>query len=242
MIDLKIKKSAKSFETGLSKFGGTPDLPKEIDCPTFEGEPMVFLAQINLKQINIYEIKDLLPKSGILFFFVTDLSDYPPKHKVLFSNSNDISKVEFPISLNDDFRFNELAISFEKTHTFPSGETLEFESLSKNDQDAYQELDEGIFTYEDSQIFGHTYPAQGDVNLEWACERLNIDLSEVYDSDQEKIDEKRKEFINLFQFSTENSIPELYDSFYISGMGYFGIEKSDLNNCDFDKTILIIQN
>ena len=241
-FDIKLNENTESFETGLSKFGGTPDLPKEIDWPTFEGEPMAFLSQINLEQLSDYDIESVLPKSGILYFFSTDLSDYPPKHKVLFSKSSEVHKVEFPISLNDDFKFNELVMSFEKIYTFPSGETLEFESLSENDQDVYHELDEDIFTYENNQILGHTYPAQGDVNLEWACERLEIDLSEVYDSDQEIVNKKRIEFINLFQFSTENSIPELYDNFYVSGMGYFGIEKNDLKNCDFDKTILIIQN
>jgi len=241
-IDIKVDENAELHKTGLSKFGGTPDLPKEIDWPTLEGEPMAFLAQINLKQINDYDLENLLPKSGILYFFFTDLSDYPPKHKVLFSKSSETHKGEFHTSLNNDFKFNELALSFEKRYTFPSGETLEFESLSEKDQDVFHELDEDIFTYENNQILGHTYPAQGDVNLEWACKRLEIDVSEVYDSDQEKVDEKRKEFINLFQFSTENSIPELYDNFYVSGMGYFGIEKNDLKNCDFDKTILIIQN
>ena len=84
---------------------------------------------------------------------------------------------------------------------------------------------------------------QSDVKIEWACEYLGIEFSsDELETNQEKIDNIRNEFINLFQFSTENSIPEFFENFYISSMGYFGIKEKDLKERNFDKTVLIFQN
>lgn len=57
-------------EPGQSRFGGHPDLPAEIEWPAHAGtgEPLPFLAQVNLTEI--VGLTDLeLPTSGHLYFF-----------------------------------------------------------------------------------------------------------------------------------------------------------------------------
>ena len=240
-IEIKINDDSVKAELGESKFGGTPDFSEGIFWPMSDGKPMIFLAQINCKHVSVFDSENLLPKIGFIYFFIANPEDYPLDYKVLFSNKEEIKKTNFPELIEDNYKFSEFTMLFENSFTFPSGETLEFESLSENDKDSYHELDEDFFTYDNNQILGHTYPAQGDVNLEWACERLGIDIEDDYDSELEIIDNKRREFVNLFQFSTENSVPEFFDNFYMNAMGYFGIEKNDLINLNFDKTILITQ-
>ena len=242
-INIELEDYQNGTEIGISKFGGNPDLPSNIKWPISENEPMTFLAQLNLNQISEFDLENLLPKSGFLYFFIANPAEFSLDHKVIYSKDLELSKREFPKELNDDCKFNQLKMSFQTIYTFPSGETLEIESLSENDQESYFELDEDFFTYESNQILGHTYPMQGDVKLEWAFGSLGIEMSsDTYNEDQARIDYLRNDFLNLFQFSTENSVPEFYENFYINAMGYFGIRKQDLIENKFDETIFIIQN
>ena len=74
----------------LSWFGGLPTLPDEMEWPIYvpdpkpdwrtnEPVPMHFLAQIDCAEFPDFEGRELLPESGILFFFAqTDWSNYDP--------------------------------------------------------------------------------------------------------------------------------------------------------------------
>lgn len=242
-INIEVEEDQSEINLGDSKFGGKPDLPKNIEWPKSENEPMTFLAQLNLKQVSEFDIDKTLPNFGMLYFFIANPSEFNLEHKVVYSAENDLSETPFPTELNEDCRFKDLKMTFETIYTFPSVETLEIETLSENDANSYYEIEEDFFTYENNQILGHTYPMQSDVKIEWACEYLGIEFSsETLDSNQEEIDNMRNEFINLFQFSTENSIPEFSENFYICSMGYFGIKEKDLKEGNFDKTVLIFQN
>lgn len=58
---------------GQSKVGGNPDLPKGWDWPTNqENAPLRFYVQINLADVKPYDLENLLPGSGYLYFFVDD--------------------------------------------------------------------------------------------------------------------------------------------------------------------------
>lgn len=242
-INIEVEEEQSKINLGDSKFGGMPDLPENIEWPKSENEPMSFLAQINLEQISKFDINKSLPSSGILYFFIANPSEYSLDHKVIYTVDSEIKERPFPKELIEDCRFNDLKMSFETIYTFPSSETLEVESLTENDLSSYYDIDEDFFTYENNQILGHTYPMQNDVKIEWACQYIGIEhTSESLIMNNEKIESFRNEFINLFQFSTENSIPEFSENFYICSMGYFGITKNDLEKRNFDTTILVFQN
>lgn len=60
---------------GVSKFGGCPDLPAEVEWfRTGSGTPMTFLAQINFAETVAYDLDNKLPKYGTLYIFY-DCSD-----------------------------------------------------------------------------------------------------------------------------------------------------------------------
>lgn len=50
---------------GGSRFGGSPDVPRTFEWPTFKGHPLTFLAQIDLSWLP----PSLLPPHGWLLFF-----------------------------------------------------------------------------------------------------------------------------------------------------------------------------
>ncbi len=55
---------------GASKIGGLPNLPKDMDWPLCAGEPLLFLAQIDLAEAAPFDSSRLLPPSGFFWFFL----------------------------------------------------------------------------------------------------------------------------------------------------------------------------
>src|SRR5262249_8470183 len=61
-----------NIEIGASKMGGCPDLPADINWPSWH-EPMAFIGQFNLAAVSPYDREALLPSQGLLsFFYETD--------------------------------------------------------------------------------------------------------------------------------------------------------------------------
>ena len=56
---------------GASKFGGAPDVPLEFEWPMWNEKPLGFLAQINLEEVALFDVEGVLPKSGLLLFFLS---------------------------------------------------------------------------------------------------------------------------------------------------------------------------
>lgn len=52
-----------------SRFGGAPDLPAGGVWPSWDSEPLTFLAQIDLAAVHAAGIDPLLPESGLLLVF-----------------------------------------------------------------------------------------------------------------------------------------------------------------------------
>ena len=62
-----------------SKIGGKPAVPHDFVWPRYLGEsydnitkerPLSFMAQVNLEDVKHYDTEKLLPKTGILSFFL----------------------------------------------------------------------------------------------------------------------------------------------------------------------------
>lgn len=61
-------------EKGNHRFGGLPDLPREVKL---HEEGMEFIAQINCA--DIAALQDYLPRTGVLYFFIKDQEELDPK-------------------------------------------------------------------------------------------------------------------------------------------------------------------
>jgi uncharacterized protein YwqG len=68
---------------GNTRLGGVPDLPPDAEHPQTDGKLWIFLAQLNLEELA--PLQDYLPRSGILYFFVTDTGEIED-HRVLYYN------------------------------------------------------------------------------------------------------------------------------------------------------------
>ena len=79
-IRILTTKEDKYFKKGNSRFCGLPDFPPGFEFPrNKEGKLYQFLCQISLEQISYYN--HLLPKEGILYFFIEKESDLSAGNK-----------------------------------------------------------------------------------------------------------------------------------------------------------------
>jgi uncharacterized protein YwqG len=81
IIDLR---EADQLEVGRSRLGGDPDLPPTLAWPQIQGEPLVFVAQLDLAELARYEAATELPRAGLLSFFYAPIppDGYELEHPV----------------------------------------------------------------------------------------------------------------------------------------------------------------
>ncbi|MBZ0296139.1 MAG: DUF1963 domain-containing protein [Anaerolineae bacterium] len=116
---------------GKSKFGGFPDLPPSIPWPTWQDYPLSFLAQFNLAEVAPYDLENLLPKSGVLYFFSLDgredvsewLWNIPATWRVIYYD-DDLSllrRADRPLTLPDSGIYFSCKTEFEVQISLPYG-------------------------------------------------------------------------------------------------------------------------
>lgn len=78
----RFPKDCEAPRLGGSRIGGLPDLPKGVEWPRLSAvnydpfknrepdEPLWFLTQVNLAEVAAFALANLLPKTGIPYFFL----------------------------------------------------------------------------------------------------------------------------------------------------------------------------
>lgn len=261
-----LKLTDKKAEPLQTKIGGKPDLPPDFEWYYYEGEdfngvtenrPLSFIAQINCTEIKPYDKDDLLPDTGMLYFFYelgTMTWGYSPEDKGsarVFYYDGDLSllkQTDFPETLDKDYIIPEKTPEFVSISDVPDySEVYEFydADFQDDDYDIYQELRESEFSDEIRiKLLGYADLIQNTIQCE--CEYV----SRGYDygngvpdtSEEEKADIEKKaaDWILLFQLDTiETDDYELM--FGDCGRIYFYIRKKDLAERNFDNVQLILQ-
>jgi len=78
--------AAEQAVIGATRFGGLPDLPLETEWPRAPDDaPLLFYAQIALRDVAETPVAGLLPETGLLSFFAGDLQADPIPVMVLLS-------------------------------------------------------------------------------------------------------------------------------------------------------------
>ncbi len=258
---------AKTEESALkSKFGGKPAVPSDFIWPRFEsadynGEianrPLSFLCQINLAEIQAYDREKLLPQKGMLLFFYeqeTMCWGYDPTEKgcarvYYFEDVNELSALDFPEDLREDYRLKAYGLSFEAKDSYPSFEELDCHVETDCDFEVYDETLEKMgydIEFERHKLLGYADPVQSEMLTE--CERVTRGLycgdAESYrntpEDEEASIQKAAADWTLLFQMaSIEEDGCELM--FGDVGNLYFYIRKQDLKARNFDKIWLILQ-
>ena len=240
-----------------SKIGGKPAVPEGFVWPYYEGTPLSFMAQINLKDVANLDKDNLLPKSGVLsFFYELDSMKwgYDPKDKgsarvFYFPDEAALTAAEFPDELEDYAQIPEYSVKFKAHISLPESIDNEY------DDDDYDECCEELgYEYDDdgerTKLLG--YPDVIQNPMEEECETVSRGYSQGNPEDDKNIPESEKadiksksdEWITLFQMGTicdEDGDDDYELMFGDCGHIYYWIRKNDLAECNFDNIWLILQ-
>lgn len=247
---------------GITKIGGRPDMPPGIAWPTWDDQPLAFIAQINLSETASYDREHMLPTTGMLYFFYDEQFDYPPKPecwRVLYDSSehSHLHRVDFPPDLEN--RFTSCAIDFSIEITLPPFESPYIEQLGLSYNTAYSptatpegrkeaEAYQGLLNHLDTQydrrmihrVLGHPDPIQGDMMLE--CQMFTHGLTwKDYQQNDPRITELQRDSLQwrlLLQIDSDNEAAMMWGDV---GRIYYLIPEEALIAQKFDNTWLIFQ-
>jgi uncharacterized protein YwqG len=238
------------IEIGQSKLGGKPDLPETITWATDqENTPLAFVGQINLAEVESFDTENLLPKTGILYFFYDATQEFygediseKDKFRVIYYNGDlsVLKRKNFPADLEKDAtmaRFNPAKIEPTKEISYPSSGDKIYDKLKEKDYEKFGELtDDGIAT----KLLGYSNNLQNPMEMECELITNGIDLDN-YESPEAKALEPN--FANWKLLLQVDSCSDGEGSMDFAGGGviYYWIKKDDLLNKDFDKAWFSMQ-
>ncbi len=248
---------------GTSKLGGLPDLPPQLQWPTWNGVPLAFLAQINLAEIHQFDITKTLPASGRLSFFY-DADHVPVGYnpawqggwRVLYEDQTSLALRRMPVPpsllerespwLPEEHHYTSCKLTFSVETTLPPGDSLSIAALhlSRKEQNAYEELLKTLNNrYQEPlhRLLGHPDALQGDMQLECqlVSSGLNLGSGEAYFSEQGKHLRQGAEAWQLFlQLDTDPGPQMLWG---IEGRAYYWIRREALQTQTFDEVWFIMQ-
>jgi hypothetical protein len=164
-------------EVTASRFGGAPALRAPELWPRLPtGKPLVFLGQINLRDLPAFGARDLLPERGLLSFFY-DAEGQPWGDREeragwrVIDNEAPESAILVPIpnGINPDYLPNACKVRFTPDITVPTFRSIEIEALeleSDDDSDRYAAFREDVLSLNGDRIevhrmIGHPDAIQG---------------------------------------------------------------------------------
>ncbi|MBU2902733.1 DUF1963 domain-containing protein [Maribacter dokdonensis] len=249
-----IAKDDRDINIGSSKIGGKPDLPINFNWPKMDNEFLTFCAQYNLEEINIYDVSNKLPASGIIYVFIYIDKEWPVflnkknSYKVIFQeNTDELIRTEFPLNYFSEGIFEPSKIEYFESYTMPDDES----TILKNFQDSYEDFHDFYdSTYEyiqhlteldiDSfhQVLGYDRSIQSSVTYSFAEIELEITSQDEWNTKKSEILELSKKYQLLLQLETDGNN---LDKFGGSSTIYFGIDPKDLKMKNFDNVIMAFQ-
>ncbi len=253
---IRLKTNGKSStKLGDTKLGGLPDLPIELNWPKNNSDnfPFSFLGQINLKEVNKFDEMSLLPKSGIIYFFL-NLESYDEGCVIYSKLDDDLFQATPPTEFNKPKKplwkriltrkhkqriIKESAVEIFQEFHIPSWDSLSIERLQKlSDIDiksipSFKEdfYEKGYYSDESEMtsnhhILGYYKGIQNEfheLNFTEATNLKNLSIQEIDNALKWKL---------LFQIDSDDHLEFSWGDW---GRIYFFIHETDLKNCNFDK-------
>lgn len=251
-IRMETDASVKAIRPDGSKIGGRPYLPADFVWPTFTGgedsvsRPLSFFCQINLVEVKAYDKENLLPDSGMLYFFYECESfcwGFDPEDKgaakvIYYEDITGFAPRDIPTDLAEEYIMPEMAVKFVAETSYPRYEELEIHSNLECDWEDYDAAlaKLGVNTDEDPEghkLLGYADVIQNEMLSE--CERVVRGLycggdrgdRNTAEADDADIQEKAKEWTLLLQLGTIEK-DDFEWMFGDCGMLYYYIKKEDL--------------
>lgn len=246
---------------GVSKFGGSPDLPGDVDWfrTQLTDIPMSFIAQVNFAEVSPFDLEHRLPERGMLYFFYDCSLDgmpwgFDPGHsdgwRVFFCDGDPsaLSRREAPEDLEQEDNgmvFGSARMCFGASPELPSPESDLTNGLALPEDDALQDawwewLDEKAWE-PINKLLGHADPIQGGMELEceYVTNRIYCGTPDGYRLAKSRgLDKNAARWNLLMQVSSNESLGMMWGDM---GRLYLWITSEDLAARRFENCWLILQ-
>ena len=263
-ITIEAEAAEEPLPVGVSKLGGFPDLPPGWEWPlgkpgqNGQAHPLGFLAQIDLSEATVFDVRKLLPRSGYLYFFY-DCQRTPwgfdPADRGLWTvrhfdgDRKLLSRAEVPAGFEDGSLFNECALTFGAELTLPADGAAPLLALrmSEEEKERYVELTDALHgccdeAHWSNRLLGLPDAVQ-DPNMHVNCQ---LAANGVYVGDPSGYQDPRVPALAadagkwhlLFQLDSVDEAAMMWGD---CGMLYFFIESDRLAERDFSNVWLILE-
>ena len=242
-VGIRINENSNSEK--LSKFGGLPKVKSSFHLP--KNKEYSLLCQLDLSELKAFDVENLLPKEGILYFFIDNsLKNFSEENCSVVFYQKYNSKLDL---IYQDQHLNciykEVQFDFFEYYSFVSYQENEYLKLGKEiDGNLIDDIMEDILFNTNQigvghQILGAPQALQGGVYYHFAHKYLGFKDYNLNERQKNEIAQIQDDFILLLQVDLEDT--RFSFSEFNMGVLYFGILKEDLNNLRFDKTVLVFQ-
>lgn len=250
---------------GSSRLGGLPDVPPEFIWPHSGEKPLGFLAQFRCEDFANLDSSQLLPNTGILYFFYDVINQpwgFDPKDRqsavVFYTDATtSLSRASMPEgSSPNEIVLPSCAVKFTAVPSLPTTDSEIFIQLLRQlgfstktllaYVDKYREFYDEVrqrFTNNEPQhqLLGHPNIVQNDMKLECQLVTHGIycgDSSGYEDPRRKELEAGAAEWKLLFQFDSDDGLGVMWGD---CGLIYFWIRESDLRARRFSETWTIQQ-
>lgn len=237
-----------------TRFGGMPAMAPSTRWPEHRSRPLVFLAQVRLRELPEAVRASLhLPGDGLLSFFF-DVDEEPrgfdPNHaeggQVLWLPDPRMAEETKPRELPPVYaQYTATAVAMFET-AIPAGvESFHFEkSISEEDADAFAALDYD-YEFADSvpchRIGGHPGEVQGGMELECALVREGVGTGGRVDTSSPAFARAQEQAPRWRLLAQLDSDGDLSWEWGDAGRLYFWIHEEDLKQQRFDRAWCLLQ-
>ncbi len=240
-----------SLHIGVSKLGGLPDLPAGTVWPERHGQPQSFLAQIHLDDLYSYDIQQLLPRHGMLWFFYDaqqqtfgeNPADAEGWHVFFKEDRGVLQRTQAPPKLATQSQFRACSIRFANELTLPQQPQLELPNLDWTAEEV-QQYERLLSTFPDStdrasihhRMLGHPDTLQDDMPIQ--CQLVSHGVTSADDPRIEELSKGALDWHLLLQVDSDEHAGMRWAN---AGMVYYWIKQADLEAHRFDGTWLVLQ-
>jgi uncharacterized protein YwqG len=260
---VSVRAQENSLPLGVSRLGGLPDLPPDTAWPTWKNIPLAFIVQINLAEVHPLESMDLLPTSGMLYFFY-DADHVPVGYdpawrggwQVLYYDGelSRLQRVPVPTALlekeptwmpkGQHYATCTLMFSLEMTLPPVNSTYVDALKLSRQERHAYWNVLSMLEQRTSAplhRLLGHPDALQGDMQTESQLVSHGLYLGNGWPEDRARVEQLLSgayDWRLLLQLDTD---PEAEMLWGIEGRCYFWIQAEALRKHHFENAWFIMQ-
>lgn len=230
-----------------SFLGGRPFVGQNIDWPYRHDEPLSFIAQLDLSELNHDKIISWLPDSGRILFFY-DLEDLGGWAVIYENGTQPLFNLPMPEDIDPEHIVPSIKyVSPMCSYSYPHPQRVRTSDIGYSGTgydytEYYDYIQDKFGERPKHQVGGYPNPIQSDF-MEKECQLASggVDCGDSKRASSDlakKLKREKNDWRLLFQFDSDDDIKVMWGDL---GMLYFWIRERDAKSLDFSNSWMILQ-